>query len=309
LTEQLSLDLFGRLERLTVSGAIVIYWKLEGQFLKGHSVRTDLERFKRFGIGDLYLDEVGPHDVKAYRAHRKIDHPSIRESTLNKEQNRIVRLMNAFYEWHRQGKVGGYDFSNVVLRPENPLENLPREDETRYQRNVVLTPEQFSRWLDFAHPETRKIATLAVLTLLRRGDLSVLTPDNLNRALDVVSGTQRKTGHPYHVPATITVRVLFAKATTEYVVDFSNHRKRWRRACEDSGIWFQLRDLRRTGATHLLLEGIDIVTVQRYLGHKNIGMTMAYLNPPQMVSREAAKRLERKFVTRVEIPAYGFQEN
>jgi len=139
--------------------------------------------------------------------------------------------------------------------------------------------------------------------------LSVLGPSSLNRALDVLSGTQGKTGEPFSVPAPLTVKIMFAKSEHDCVLDFTNHRKRWRRACEDSGVWFQLRDLRRTGATHLLLEGVDIVTVQRYLGHKNIGMTMNYLNPPQLVSKEAAKKLERKFVTLTTVPEYGWNEN
>ena len=111
------------------------------------------------------------------------------------------------------------------------------------------------------------------------------------------------------MPVTMTVKLLLAKGEQETVVDFTNHRKRWQTACQQSGVWFQLRDLRRTGATHLLLEGIDIVTVQRYLGHTGIKMTMAYLDPPAPLKREAAKALERKFVTMTEVPSYGWNEN
>lgn len=307
--EQLGLDLFNRFERLTVREAVPLYWSLEGKFLRGHSNKHELDRFARSEAGRLFLDEVTSVDIKNYKAGRRIDNPELRGSTLNREQGRIQRLFNAFKEWKRQGRVGGYDFSALRLPLDNPCDGIPKEDETRYRRNMVVTPEQFSRWLDFAHPETRKIAILALLTLLRRRDIELMGKDAWNRALDVLTGVQSKVGKPYSVPVTMTVKLILAKAERETVVDFTNHRRRWQNACRQSGIWFQLRDLRRTGATHLLLEGIDIVTVQRYLGHTGIKMTMAYLDPPAPLKKEAAQALERKFVTLVTVPSYGFQEN
>jgi integrase len=286
-----------------------MYWALEGKFLRGHSNKHELARFAKSDAGAMALDEVTSVDVKNFKAARRLENPEIRGSTLNREQGRIMRLFNAFKEWKRQGKVGGYDFSALALPVDNPCEGLPKEDETRYRRNIVVSPEQFTRFLDYAHPETRKIAILALLTLLRRRDIQLLSKDAWNRALDVLSGTQSKTGRPYNVPVTMTVKLMLAKGEQETVVDFTNHRKRWQTACQQSGVWFQLRDLRRTGATHLLLEGIDIVTVQRYLGHTGIKMTMAYLDPPAPLKREAAKALERKFVTMTEVPSYGWNEN
>lgn len=308
MSEQLGLDLFNRFERLTVREALPLYWELEWRFLRGRTHPYDRKRFEEM-LGGKYLDEFTPFDVKNYRAARKQENPQLRESTLNREHARLTRIFNAFYEWQTAGRVGGYDFSALKLPKDNPGEQVPRADEKRYKRNVVLSPEQFNRFLDYAHPETRKIAILALLTLLRRRDIELLSKDALNKALDVLTGTQSKVGKPYNVPATMTVKVMFARSEHTYVADFTNHKRRWKRACSESGVWFQLRDLRRTGATHLLLEKIDIVTVQRMLGHADIKMTMLYLDPPATASVEAGRALERKFVTAMEIPAYSFQEN
>lgn len=303
------LELFNRFERLSFRDAVPIYQELEGKFLRGNSNGAELRRYARTEWGLRYLDETTSVDVKNYLASRRIDNPEIRGSTLNREQGRIQRLFNAFKEWKRQGNVGGYDFSNLRLPEDNPCQGIKKEDETRYRRNVVLTPEQFQRFIDYAHPETRKIAILALLTLLRRRDIELLSKDSWNRTLDVLTGTQSKVSKPYSVPVPLTVKILLNKSEGETIVDFTNHRRRWQNACRSSGVWFQLRDLRRTGATHLLLEGIDIVTVQRYLGHTGIKMTMAYLNPPAPLSKEAGRALETKFVTLVESTDYAFQEN
>lgn len=309
MSEQLGFDLFHRFERLTVREAAPIYWQLEGRFLKGHSHKSDLDRFSRSAYGSLLLHDVSDVDIRTYLSGRKIENPDLRESSINRELGRLARFFQAFYEWRRAGRVGGYDFSALELRPENPCKGIRKADETRYRRNIVLTPEQFAKWSDYAHPETRKIAILAVLTLLRRRDIQMLSKDAWNRTLDVLTGTQAKTGQPFNVPTSTTIKIILAKSEQSHVVDFTNHRRRWRRACEDSGVWFQLRDLRRTGATHLLLEGIDVVTVQRLLGHSNIKMTMTYLDPPAPLAKEAARALERKFVTLVRVPQFEFQEN
>jgi integrase len=309
VTEQLSFDTFNRIERLTVREAEPIYQQLEGRFLKGHYQREYLLNFAASPYGPLPLEDVSTVDIKTYLAGRKIENPNLKGSSINRERGRIMRLFSAFYEWRRSGRVAGYDFSALRLPLENPCKGIPRTDETQFRRNVVIEPEDFQKFLDYAHPETRKIAVLALLTLLRRRDIELLSKDAWNRALDCLSGTQAKTGRPFNVPVTVTVKLLFAKGEQAHVVDFTGHRKRWQRACRESGVYFQLRDLRRTGATHLLLEGIDIVTVQRYLGHSKIGMTMAYLNPPAPLAKEAGRALEQKFVTLMKVPSVDFQEN
>lgn len=306
------LGLFNRPERLTMREAIEIYWELEGKNLPSTSHRYDKKRIISL-LGDLYLDRMNKWDMVNYREVRSTMKNrrgfGLKESTINREHSRITRIFNAFREWKRYGRAGGYDFSNLRLPDDNPGELVRKADEAQYRRRLVILPEDFTRFLDYAHPEVRKICTLAILTLLRRKDVRLLTTDSLNRALDVLSGQQSKVKKPFDIPACLTVKVIFAKAERQYICDFTNFRRFFERAKRESGVNFQFRDLRRSGATALLLLGFDLVTIQRYLGHQNIKTTMGYLDPPPAAKREAAEKLEKQFVHGKVGVGYDYKDN
>jgi integrase len=50
--------------------------------------------------------------------------------------------------------------------------------------------------------------------------------------------------------------------------------------------------LRHTFASHLVMRGVAIVTVQRLMGHANIRMTLKYAHLSPHVSREAVMLLD-----------------
>lgn len=53
--------------------------------------------------------------------------------------------------------------------------------------------------------------------------------------------------------------------------------------------------LRHTFATHLLEDGLDIVTLKNLLGHENIETTMLYLQVAQLNTRPAFSPLDTLF--------------
>ncbi len=57
---------------------------------------------------------------------------------------------------------------------------------------------------------------------------------------------------------------------------------------------FRPHDLRHTFASHLVVSGCDIRTVQRLMGHKTITMTMRYSRLSEMHLKNAVSKLGKK---------------
>jgi len=67
---------------------------------------------------------------------------------------------------------------------------------------------------------------------------------------------------------------IFSKKNGER---FGNIRKAFEGAKKRAGITdFRFHDLRHTFASHLVMNGIDLKTVQELLGHKSFEMTLRY---------------------------------
>jgi len=58
---------------------------------------------------------------------------------------------------------------------------------------------------------------------------------------------------------------------------------------------FRFHDLRHTFASHLVMKGVPIKTVQEYLGHANLTMTMRYSHLAPSHHREAIRILDSAY--------------
>ena len=290
------LVLFGSIDRLIFGDAISIFHELEGKF-KGKNYKYQYKPISKH-LGSRYIDSINSYDIQLYRQKREFEKQNgqkMRLSTINREHSVITRMFNAFYEWKKLKNVGPYNFSQLQLPETNPGEEVKRADERVYVRTTALTPMEFSTFLEYAHPKVRRICVLAVLTMLRRKDIEFLNLSNFNSALNQLQGQQSKTKLPYNIPVCETVSLIINDTQTEYIVDFTNFRRYFERARKESGIYFQFRDLRRTGATQLLLSGTDLITIQKLLGHGDIKTTQRYLQPNGTHMIEAVNKLEEKF--------------
>jgi hypothetical protein len=58
---------------------------------------------------------------------------------------------------------------------------------------------------------------------------------------------------------------------------------------------FRFHDLRHTFASHLVMAGVDLVTVKELLGHKTINMTNRYTHFAQEHKAQAVAKLEDRY--------------
>jgi integrase len=76
-------------------------------------------------------------------------------------------------------------------------------------------------------------------------------------------------------------------------------RKRFHRTLKEASIeGFVFHDLRHTFASHLVMAGVDLMTVKEFLGHKDIKMTLRYAHLAPDYKRDAISRLDTYMDTR-----------
>jgi integrase/recombinase XerC len=120
------------------------------------------------------------------------------------------------------------------------------------------------------------------------------------RAEVTVTGAVVKNHHTRHVPLSETARqVLEALArsgqtSTDRVFGYRSINVTFQRAVKRAGLQgVTPHTLRRTFATRALEGGVNIRTVQRWLGHSSIQHTQRYVRPSSAYEREAIERLQK----------------
>lgn len=239
-----------------------------------------------------YIDSISKHDVGEFRRH--LNGQGLGGSTGNKHMTMLKRTFSKLADFKEAGVINGVDFRPMLIpaKDKNPCAKAPMVNERQFARKVVVTPEEFRLLIRHADPDLRDILRMLVWTRLRQCDLRRLTEKNINWHTRQLDGVQHKTittrnpsGIPYHVPINQDVELIIRKrmaavAPGAPLFPWSDEsiKWRWKDVRKASGlILVQMRDLRRSGATFLLDDGDDEVTVSQGLGHTSTDTTRAYV--------------------------------
>ena len=141
------------------------------------------------------------------------------------------------------------------------------------------------------------------------GRLFHLTWQDVDFKLGVIRVLQTKNGERREIPMTNTLRAtlqhLPRRLSSDYVFPgktghgLVDIRKRFHRALQEAGIeGFVFHDLRHTFASHLVMAGVDLMTVKEFLGHKDIKMTLRYAHLAPDYKRAAITQLDTYMDTR-----------
>jgi integrase len=236
-------------------------------------------------FGDRQLSAMTPLIVDEYLSQRAA---SVKPATVNRD---VVVLRHMFVKAMEWGKALANPVAHV-----KPL----RVDNRRLR---YLSNEEMARLLAAADEILRPLVLVALHTGLRRGEMFALTWQDIDMSLGVIRVVNTKSGERREIPMSRTLRDTLQQLPRRLGSDWvfpgqGGHgrvsiRGRFKRALRVAGIeGFVWHDLRHTFASHLVMAGVDLMTVKEFLGHKDLKMTLRYAHLAPDYKRAAITRLD-----------------
>jgi len=147
----------------------------------------------------------------------------------------------------------------------------------------ILTEEEFLRIYDNSADHLKPILLCAISTGMRKGEILNLKWDDVNLHSDSITVRDSKNYDFRVIPINETLKSvlneLHETSSNDFVFNYQARpvketTRSFETALKKSGIpKCRFHDLRHTFATRLVMNGVDLVTVQELLGHKSIIMT------------------------------------
>jgi integrase len=246
------------------------------------SVRTYEDRLNLHLLpyfASLRLDQATTQVIDAYRTARRQEGAA--PNTINGELATLSKVLRSAVEW---GHISKADLGMVRwLRVE--------ENPTR-----VLSDEEEARLLMAATPHLRPLMRFALQTGLRKQELLTLTWDDIDlvRKEVTVVGYVAKNRHRRVIPLNTEALDALQDARSRHGLVFGYHSigaQMDRTAKKASLPGVNCHVFRRTFATRCLEAGINVRTLQRWLGHASLATTQKYVNPSGRYEREAIELL------------------
>lgn len=244
------------------------------------SLRTNLiPHFRGY-----YLFDISSQMVEDYKSLRL---SGVKPATLNRELACLRHMYNKAIEW---GYVGRNPMQGVKLLKEPP------------ERLRFLSPEEIEALLQQCSVYLRSIVITAVHTGMRKSEVLGLTWSQVDLrertiALERTKANERRVipindvllQELRSIPLRLRSDFVFCKKNGDPYGDIG---KGFKAAVRRAGIEdFRFHDLRHTFASHLVMSGVDLRTVQQLLGHKTMKMTVRYSHLSKAHLQEAVNRL------------------
>jgi len=268
------------------------YAKQYLEFSKANKAWSTYYRHDRVNIGhltayfkDRYVFEITSQMIEKYKAIRL---EKVATATVNRELATLKNMYTKAIEWRY---IKDNPAKKVKLLKEPP-------GRLRY-----LRPEEVEKLLNACANYLRPIVVTALNTGMRKGELLRLKwadVDLKNRKITVINS---KNNESRVIPINQTLfkelSALSKESKGEYVFSdrnghpFGDIKKGFSAALKRAGIKdFRFHDLRHTFGSHLVMQGVDLKTVQQVMGHKDIKMTMRYSHLSPEYVQEAMEKLD-----------------
>ncbi len=236
-------------------------------------------------LGDEYLHAITPGKVQEYIEKRLKE---VSPSSTNRDISCLKTMLNRAVEWE--------------LLEANPVAKVKKLLEPP-ERIRYLMKEEIIRLLACCIAHLVPIVQMALWTGMRKGEIMRLkwcNVDMKNRMIQVKYPTRSKKQGRI-VPIGKKLLKVLEGLTKDHEFVFrglKDPKKGFKAACRKAGIQdFRFHDLRHTAASWMIMAGVNIVAVQKILGHAKIEMTLRYVQLNEETLRQAVETLENELAT------------
>lgn len=261
-----------------------------GNYTSWKSVGKHLKKCFPQGLafGDLDIDTV--EEFRDYLVHET-------KLKTNSQASYFDKFITVLNHIHQKGYI--------KMNPSRQVDRIQYEDTGR----EFLTAAEVEVLIEVECPDPvfKRAFLFSVFTGLRYKDIRELTWSALEGNESegwTLSFTQAKTkGKMKRLPISANARALMGEAGKKKDLVFQNLKYLYSRS-KDLQEWLSRAGIskhvtfhiaRHTYATLLLTEGVDLFTVSKMLGHKNIQTTQIYAKVIDRKRREAASKLDDLF--------------
>jgi integrase len=155
-------------------------------------------------------------------------------------------------------------------------------------------------------PRLRPIVVVALHTCMRKGEVLGLTWQNIDFGANTITVQHTKNHEPQVIPMNQPLceelQRLPRHLHPAYVFcnlqgqPYDEVKRSFKTACRKAGIKdFRFHDLRHTFASYLVMNNVNLKTVQHLLGHEDIRMTLRYSPLSREHLQAAVGTLDRSF--------------
>ena len=247
------------------------YWKTEGYLKRMNGLDGMIETWKRH-LKDVPVKDITPRRIQTF-LNTYVEENRLTPATRNRHLTMMKAMFNRGLHW------------NLIV--ENPTHGIPKLRENG-SRMRYLDQDEIRRLLECASVRFRPILTVALHTGMRRGEIMKLEWRDVDLRNRVLRVRESKSGKQRIIPIDDTLHstlrglpsrfekglVFPSPVTGNRWTDF---KRQFRNATKKAKIDdFRFHDTRHTFASHLVMAGVDIRTVQELLGHQSLAMTMRY---------------------------------
>ncbi|MBS3893598.1 MULTISPECIES: phage integrase [Serratia] len=243
-----------------LSELLEVWWELGGRNATyADNLKIRLEKIIN-QMNNPRASQMTKRFMTEYRSSRLA--AGVKESTVNRDETVISSMFRLLIE---VGECHG----------DNPIRQLPALRE-KTPEMTYLTREDIDRLLKALDGDARRLTILCLSTGARWGEANKVTAENVlnNR----VTFTKTKNGKIRTVPISSDVmrEIKIRESGLLFDVDYEEYRKLLRGVKPTLPKGQAAHVLRHTFAAHFMMNGGNILTLQRIMGHATIQQTMTY---------------------------------